>query len=201
MALGMFCLACCFSGCQSRKIAYGNSYYFKQNPKPVAKAQPQIETPAATPTEPDLRASLEKGTGEKEVVNRLAEARQQLATIVKESNNPELQASVERTKRLAGEMKSEQLTRKEVRAKRKELRQELRILAKEFRNAAPEQTQAIDRNLKLALILLGAALVLSIIAGATAGTGGGFGIIWLLATLSWIAGLVFFVLWLVEDVA
>ena len=30
--LGMLCLATCFSGCQSSKIAYGNSYYFKQTP-------------------------------------------------------------------------------------------------------------------------------------------------------------------------
>ena len=190
--LGMLCLATCFSGCQSSKIAYGNSYYFKQTPRPV--------TPPTATEKANLKASLEKqGLAEEAVATKMAEAREQLDEVVAKSENTALQASVDRTKQLAREMKGEQLTRKEVRSKRKELRQELRVLAKEFKNAAPEETQDIDRNLKLALILLGAALVLSIIAGAT--YTGGYGILWLLATLAWLAGVVFFVIWLVEEVS
>lgn len=191
--LGMLCLATCFSGCQSSKIAYGNSYYFKQAPQPVA--------PPTVQEQANLKASLEKqGITEEALTTKMAEAREQLDAVVAKSENSALQNSVDRTKQLAREMKGEQLTRKEVRGKRKELRQELRTLAKEFRNAAPEETQAIDRNLKLALIFLGIALVLSIIAGATVTSGGSFGILWLLATLSWIAGVVFFVIWLVNEV-
>jgi hypothetical protein len=191
--LGMLCLATCFSGCQSSKIAYGNSYYFKQTPRPVA--------PPTAQEKANLKASLEKqGLTEESLNTKMKEAREQLDEVIAKSENSALQASVARTKQLAREMKGEQLTRKEVRGKRKELRQELRVLAKEFRNAAPEETQDIDQNLKLALILLGAALVLSIIAGATANPGS-FGIIWLLATLAWIAGVVFFVIWLVEEVS
>ena len=190
--LGMLCLATCFSGCQSSKIAYGNSYYFKQTPRAV--------TPPTAAEQANLKASLEKqGLIEEAVATKMAEAREQLDEAVAKSENAALQASVDRTKQLAREMKSEQLTRKEVRGKRKELRQELRVLAKEFKNASPQETKDIDRNLKFALILLGAALVLSIIAGAT--YSGGYGILALLATLAWIAGVVFFILWLVEDVS
>jgi hypothetical protein len=188
----MICLATCFSGCQSSKIAYGNSYYFKQTPRPV--------TPPTATEQANLKASLEKrALTEEAAATKMKEAREQLDEVVAKSEGSALQTSVARTKQLAREMKGKQLTRQEKRAKRKELRQELRVLAKEFRNAAPEQTQDIDRNLKLALILLGAALVLSIIAGAT--YTGGYGILWLLATLAWLAGVVFFVIWLVEEVS
>ena len=189
----MLCLAAGFSGCQSSKIAYGNAYYFKQKPRTVA--------PPTAQEKANLKASLEKqGLTEQSLTTKMEEAREQLDEIAAKSENSALQASVDRTKQLAREMKGEQLTRKEVRGKRKELRQELRTLAKEFRNASPAETQDIDKNLRLALILLGAALVLSIIAGATVSSGGGFGILWLLATLAWIAGVVFFVIWLVNEV-
>ena len=104
-----------------------------------------------------------------------------------------------RTKQLAREVKGKQLTRQEKRAKRKELRQELRVLAKEFRNAAPEKTQDIDRYLKISLILVAAALLLSIIGAATVTTAGGLNIFWLLGSLAWIGAIVFFILWLVEE--
>ncbi len=186
--LGMLCLAGGFFGCQSSKIAYGNSYYFKQKPRAVK--------PPTAQEKDNLKASLEKqGLTEEALTSKMAEAREQLDAVVAENGNPAFQASVDRTKQLAREMKGEQLTRKEVRGKRKDLRQEMRTLAKEFRSASPEQTQAIDRYLKLSLILLAAALVLSILAGA----GGTFGILGLLASLALIAAVIFFILWLVEE--
>ena len=186
--LGMLCLATCFSGCQSSKIAYGNSYYFKQTPRAV--------TPPTAAEQANLRASLEKqGLTEEAVATKMAEAREQLDEVVAKSENTALQASVARTKQLAREMKGEQLTRKEVRGKRKELRQELRTLAKEFRNAAPEETQDIDRNLRLALILWGGGIVLSIISGIA-----GLSALWVVASLVFLAGTVFFVLWLIDEV-
>ncbi|MGB3778209.1 MAG: hypothetical protein WA960_07605 [Tunicatimonas sp.] len=187
MALSIFCLAVGFSGCQSSKIAYGNSYYFKQTPRPVAP-------PTAKETD-NLKASLEKqGLTEQSLTAKMEEAREQLDEAVTKSENSAFQASVARTKQLAREMKGEQLTRKEVRGKRKELRQELRTLAKEFKNASPEETKAIDRNLKLAIIFLGVALILSILAGSTPG----YGVLGLLATIAIIVSVVFFVLWLLE---
>ena len=198
-ALGMMFLACCFSGCQSSKIAYGNSYYFKQTPKPVA--EPRLSTPlaeqsAAPLAEGNLQASVEKdASSHNDAATRLQEARQQIATVVAESNNPALKASVARTQQLAGELKNDQLTRKETRATRKEIRKELRTLTREFRHAAPDATQELDQYLKYALILLGLALLLSIISGVA-----GLGVLWILASVAGIASAVFFILWLVEEV-
>ena len=195
MGLGMFCLASMFSGCQSSKIAYGNSYYFKQTPKPVAENEPAVEEVAPVPSEKELKASVDKlATTNQDATVRLTEARQQLATVVAESNNPALKEGVARTRQLASDMKSEQLTKREPRATRKELRKEIRTLAKEFRHAAPDATNEIDRYLKYALILLGVALVLSIVSGVA-----GLGVLWILASLAGIASTVFFVLWLIEE--
>jgi len=191
--VGTLLLAVCtlFSGCQSSKIAYGNSYYFKQTPKPVEK-------PSAEPVkESTLEASIEiEDISSEDIATKMEEASEQIATIVEKSNNPALKESVNRTQQLAQEMKSDQLTKKEVRAKRKELRKEIKTLTKEFKNAAPEEKNEIDRNLKLALIFFGVALILSIIGGvSTVGT-----IFWVLSSIAWIAGIVFFVIWLINEV-
>ena len=186
-----FGLVCLFSSCQSSKVAYGNSQYFKQTPRPVA--------PPTAQEKANLKASLEKMVADKPAVAaRMEEARQQLSEVIAKDENTALRASVDRTKQLAREMKSEQLTRKEVRGKRKELRQELRVLAKEFRSAAPEQTQDLDQNLKVSLILVAVALLLSIIAAATSATGIS-AIFAILGALAWVAALVFFIIWLVEE--
>jgi cation transport ATPase len=180
-----------FSSCQSSKIAYGNSYYFKQTTKPVEK-------PSAEPVkESTLEASIEiEEISSEDVATKMEEAQQQISTIVEQSNNPALKESVTRTQQLAKEMKNDQLTKKEVRAKRKELRKEIKTLTKEFKNAAPEEKNEIDRNLKLALIFFGVALILSIIGGvSTVGT-----IFWVLSSIAWIAGIVFFVIWLINEV-
>ena len=187
-----FGLVCLFSSCQSSKVAYGNSQYFKQTPRPVA--------PPTAQEKANLKASLEKMVADKPAVAaRMEEARQQLSEVIAKDENTALRASVDRTKQLAREMKSEQLTRKEVRGKRKELRQELRVLAKEFRTASPEQTQDLDQYLKTSLILVAAALLLSIIAAVTVNAGGISVIFGVLGALAWVAALVFFIIWLVEE--
>ncbi|MEM6843659.1 MAG: hypothetical protein AAF632_15635 [Bacteroidota bacterium] len=191
--VGLFLVSAAFifSGCQSSKIAYGNSYYFKQTPKPTVKS------PAASIEEGTLEASIAADkVSEEDISTKIEEARQQIATVVEESSSPALKESINRTQQLAKEMHSDQLTKKEVREKRKELRKEIRTLTKEFKNAAPEETKEIDRKLKLALILFGVAIILSILAGVTAT---GFGILWALSSIAWVAGVVFFVLWLLEE--
>ncbi len=183
-----------FSGCQSSKVAYGNSYYFKQTPKTVAKPAPKVEaTDEAT-----LEASVAEETAVEETVEtRMQEAKEKIAAALADENNAELQASFERTKQLVSDMDDEQLTKKEVRVKRKELKKEIRTLTKEFKNAAPEATQEIHRYLKYSLILFGVAVLLSIIAAVT--VTGGFGVLWALSSIAWLAGAVFFVLWLLEE--
>lgn len=192
--VGILCLACAFSGCQSSKIAYGNSYYFKQTPKPQKETPPVHTTAPEKKYEVTATASREETSKNSEAI-RVEEARQELATTLKENKSPALKASVERTRQLARDMKSETLTKQEKRATRKELRKEMRTLVKEFRHAAPEATQEIDRYLKLAIILWGVAIILSILSGVS----GSLGILWVLATIAGIAGTVFFILWLVDE--
>ena len=191
--VGVFLLTVCtfFSSCQSSKIAFGNSYYFKQTPKPVTK------TPATPVKESALEASITiEDVSNEDVKVKMEEAQQQIATLVEKSNNPALKKSVNRTQELAKEIKSDQLTKKEVRAKRKELRKEIKTLTKEFKNASPEEKNEIDRNLKLAIIFFGVALILSIIGGvSTVGA-----LFWVLSSIAWIVGIVFFVIWLINEV-
>lgn len=192
--IGIVCLAYGFSGCQSSKIAFGNSYYFKQTPRPekVAEPSPSAEPTASVP-EQTATASREK-TNENSAAVRLQEARQELATALKENRNPALNASVERTRQLGREIKSQTLTKPEKRAKRRELRKEMRTLTKELRHTAPKAVQEIDRQLRLAIILWGVAIILSILSGVA-----GLGVLWILASIAGIAGTVFFILWLVEE--
>jgi len=185
---------CIFTSCQSSKVAYGNKYYFKQAPKTVAESAPKAEVIPET----TLEASVAEETAVKETAEvRMQQAREKIAEVLADESNTELQASFQRTKQLASDVNNEQLTRKEVRTKRKELKKEMRTLKKEFKNAAPEATKEIDRYLRLSLIFFGIAVLLSIIAAVTVTAG--FGVLWALSSIAWLAGAVFFILWLLEE--
>lgn len=182
-------LAGLFSGCQSSKIAYGNSYYFKQTPKPVA------EKPKATgevvPLSDELQVSREQLALAQRNPNALIEqAQRQLLAAVEETDNEKLKESASRMNRTANEMKGQELTKKEIRAKRKELRKEMQTLAKEYRNMAPNKTNDLDQNLRISLILLVAGLVLLIIPTA---------LTIIVGSLAFIAGLIFLIVWLVTE--
>ena len=79
-----------------------------------------------------------------------------------------------------------------------------RINKKMQKRQAKASTKTNAEPGKLALLSVGLALVLSILAGVVAvgsGTAGGLGIaglLWLLASLAWIAAIVFFVMWLIN---
>lgn len=180
-----------FSGCQSSKVAYGNKHYFKQTAKPVAKAEPKVEAADKA----TLEASVAEETAVEETPEtRMQQAKDKITAALADDNNTELQASYQRTKQLASDIKNEQLTKKEVRTKHKEIKKEIRTLRNELKSAAPEATNEIDRYLKFALIFAGAALILSILATASGG------VLWVLSSVAWVAAVVFFVLWLIEEV-
>ena len=184
-------LAGLFSGCQSSKIAYGNSYYFKQTPKPVAEKSAAAE--AVAPLSRELQVSNEQlALIQRDPSALIEQAQRQLLAAVEKTDNEQLKEQASSMNRIADEMKGQTLTKKEARAKRKELRKELRGLAKEYRNMAPSETNDLDQNLKIALILLGVSLLFFIL-GAFVGV---LGIIGLLALL---ASLVFFIIWLVNE--
>ncbi len=168
------------SGCQSSKIAYGNSYYFKQTPRPVAAATDKVET--QTPAYASTQA---------EAPTRGAE---ELLTQAEQHVSGQVQVHVQRMKELAKERKNPSLTRAEKRANRRELKQEIRSLAKEYRNMSPEAKQEIDKNLRLALIFFGVAVILSIISTVAATSA-----LWILSSIAWVVGVVFLILWLVDE--
>ncbi|WKN32471.1 hypothetical protein PZB74_03805 [Porifericola rhodea] len=189
------------TSCQSSKIAYGNSYYFKQTPKvaeaPATQKAEIVEKLERQPiAEQELQASIsKKEVASVEVEEMMQSAQEHLDQTVAKSENQALKKQAEHISALAKEAKSAQLTKKEQRAKRKELRKELKEMVKEYKATAPQAKNGLsdlDKNLRLAIIFWGAGLILSIL-GYTVP------FIWVLASLAWLAGTVFFIIWLVEE--
>ena len=156
IAVCVLALAGIFSGCQSSKIAYGNSYYFKQNPKPEAAAPVNEQAPGSD----KLYASAERQQlTQRDAGVLLKQAQAQLLEVADRSNSEALKESAQRFNRTVNSMKGQEMTNKETRAKRKELRKELRTLAKEYKAAAPDETQDMDKRLLLSIIFGGAGLI------------------------------------------
>ena len=178
-------LAGMFSGCQSSKIAYGNSYYLKQNPKPVTPVDKVM------PNSAELLASTQPEVATpKDASTMLEQAQAKLLAATEKSGNAQLKESAQRISKIADEVKGTEMTKRETRAKRKELRQELQSMAKEYRSMAPDQTNALDQNLKVSLILLVAGLILALIPTA---------VTQVIGLLAFAAGLVFLIIWLVTE--
>ena len=187
-----FGLVCLFSSCQSSKVAYGNSQYFKQTPRPVAPSIPS--EPEVAPVEKQkLYASVLKAVVTQDADILIERAQKNLSAAVEKSDNAELKQKAQRMNELATSMKEGQLTKKEVRAKRKDLKQEVRSLAKEYKAMEPNATKDIDQGLKLSLILAGAGLLFLIIGGAVGGSAGG--IVALLGLLALVGGIVALIIW------
>lgn len=199
LLLCILCATSLLTGCQSSKIAYGNSYYFKQTPKPVQKAQVSAAT-EATPIKEDtpkstelLVANEEVLTSTKNVETLVEQAQQQMVELAEKTNNEALKEKAHEVNSISTAIKEGNLSKKEVRAKKKELRQEMRSLVKEYKALAPEDQKQMDSALRLSIILAGAGLLLLIIGGAVAGTGGG--LLALLGLLALIGGLVALIIW------
>lgn len=199
--LCILCTASLLTGCQSSKIAYGNSYYFKQTPKPVHQAQVGAATEATPKTEDTpkstelLVANEEVHTSPKDVETLVEHAQQQMVEMAEKSNSEALKEKAYKVNNINTSIKEGNLSKKDMRAKRKELRQEMRSLIKEYK-AAPESVNQMDQTLRLSIILGVAGLLLLIIGGAVAGSAGG--IIALLGFLALIGGLVALIIWIAK---
>lgn len=180
-------IATLFSGCQSSKVAYGNRYYFKQTPRPVAveKSDPVSEVQSSVPEE--LQVSLQPELLAEE--SKVTQAQAQLEKAIAKSNNEDLKKQATRVNRLAEAMKVENSSERDKKEQRRELRKELKQLKKELR-AAPNETNDMDRNLRIALILLVAGLVLGLIP---------LGPLNIVGWIAFVAGLVFLIIWLVNE--
>lgn len=189
-------LAGVFSGCQSSKIAYGNSYYFKQTPKPVDKAIPFTEKTevAKVPEQNELYVSTREKLGT--VMNAdamMKQVRQQLQEVAAKSDNEFLKEKAHRVDKITSSIQEGNLSKKETRTKRRELRKELRELAKEYRHASPNEMNDIEGGLLVSILLLGGGLLFIIIGAVLGGSGGG--ILVLLGALALIGGLVALIIW------
>ena len=192
-----FATAFLFTGCQSSKIAYGNSYYFKQQPRstPVDKVKAPEKVASLGVKDEVLLASIQHQVRQhQDPESLMKKARQKLDEQLAQTDRTHLQERVRRVSALATSANT--LNRQEKRARRKEIRQELKALAKEFKRSPQSSSDLddLDPNLRKAIIFWGVGLILSIIGAVTITS-----FIWILASIAWLVGSVFFILWLVEE--
>ena len=180
-----------FSGCQSSKIAYGNSYYFKQTPKPVSKATTPIEKVeiAKLPDQSELYVSTQEKAGTQSMMEKV---RRQMLETAEKSDNYYLKEKAQKVDEITSSIQEGNLSKKETRAKRKELRKELRQLVREY-HAAPNEMNDMDNGLLLSIILLAGGFLFLIIGAVLGGSGGG--ILVLLGLLALVGGLVALIIW------
>ncbi|MEM8964899.1 MAG: hypothetical protein AAGE93_00665 [Bacteroidota bacterium] len=179
-----------FSSCQSSKVAFGNSYYFKQTPKSVDQASVAStleEIEKVAPQGAQLYTSLDQEmVSERDAAALIEQAQQQLLAAVEKTDNAELKEKALRMSQLAGEMNGQELTKKEQRTKRKEIRKEVRSLVKEYKSMSPNETNDMDKSLLLSIIFLGAGLIFLFL-------------FWPLGILMFLAGLVLLIIWAVNS--
>lgn len=194
---GALLIGSVFTGCQSSKIAYGNSYYFKQSPREVAPESSTEPEKVLTdvPEEPLLVSAEPKSQPHQTTEARITEAEQK---IVNQSAPREtgVQNRIEKITEMAASARSSSLDRREKREKRQEIRREIKALSRELKASpqASSELSDLDPNLRKAIIFGGIGLVLSIIGSVTLTPA-----IWVLASIAWLAGSVFFIIWLVEE--
>lgn len=165
------------SSCESSKIAYGNSYYFKQTPKKIADRETK---------EQDLVASIEKESADVlSVDEKVKESLGHVITLARE--NEELKSTL-RTEKLELSRPEKKLIKQERRENKREMRKELKTLIKEYR-AAPKEvkesfsSEEVTGYLRTGIILGVVGLLLMIL-----GSGSVLGVIGVIAL---VAGLVF----------
>nr|WKN36944.1 hypothetical protein K4G66_31755 [Tunicatimonas sp. TK19036] len=181
------CASAMLSGCQTSKTAYGNSHYFKQTPRASAQtAEPASEKlPSEAPKTLEVSLNTEVQSPE----SMIQHAQAQLEKAIAKSENETLKAQAKRVNALAESMQQENTTAREQKAQRRALRKEIKELKKEIK-AAPNETNDLDKNLKIALILLIAGIILGVIPVLP---------IQIIGWLAFLAGLVFLLIWLVNE--
>lgn len=205
LVISLLAVSILFSQCQSSKIAYGNKYYFKQTPRTAESVQavdPRTEAPTQVASqgfaeEPVITASVQKQIVKQESAQEMmVEAKEQLAANLNAGEKARLKQRAEKIQNLAQSAQDEKIDRKERRAFRKEMKKEMKALAKDF-NSITESKDSnafddLDDNLRKAIIFWAIGLGISIV-------GVFVPFIWIFASISYLVGTVFFILWLVEE--
>lgn len=149
------------SSCETSKIAYGNSYYFKATPKSTTK-----DEIAPAPRTEKLEANLKT----KEEV--LPDFEERIVRV--EEKITKLQATqdkLEEAKAASAELSRSEMRKmvKEEKAQRKALKKEVKSLVKDYKRA-PEKMEKEDKvtgNLRTGIILGAIGLILVLIGGPT----------------------------------
>jgi phage-related tail protein len=187
----LFSGALLFSSCESSKIAYGNSYYFKQTPKKMSKKQLTSEESMTSNHQENSEAqktgskeayvSTEVMDAEKSIQEKIEKVEQKIEKmkVLEEQKQERQNHSISLSK---AEKKA---FKKEKKAVQKALKKEVKALAKEYKKA-PEEVKKqndVSGNLRTGIILGAAGLVLLII-------GSGNPILYALGTVLVVVGVV-----------
>lgn len=205
LLISLIAVSLLFSQCQSNKIAFGNKYYFKQQPRTAPAtatiaAKPEALEPVVSQglaEEPMLTASIKREVVQQPTVtNLIEEAKADLAENIEAGEMLILKQRAEKIKALAQSSKDQRLDRKERKASRKEMKKEVKALVKEY-NAIKSTQESnflddLDDNLRKAIIFWGIGVIFSIISSFVP-------FMWILASISYLVGTIFFILWLVEE--
>lgn len=191
--LGMFGLAVAgmLSGCQPSKIAYGNSYYFRQSPRPKVPPSPsEKNVMIAERPDPSVLYVSTQGRAKEGFTpaSAVGKSRQQTRQSVDAGKNEYLKQPARRGDALATAVQEGSLSKRKKRTQRRALRKELRHLVKEY-HAVPNATHDMDKGLLLSIILMAGGLLFLII-GATVYASGIGGVIALLGILALVGGLI-----------
>ena len=147
------------SACETSKIAYGNSYYFKATPKPDVKAE-TVSVPQAD----KLEVNLKKDAGSlPDFENRVLEVEQKIEKL--KSTQQKLEEAKEASSELSRSEKRKLV--KEEKDQRKAIKKEVKSLAKEYKQS-PERLEELEKvsgNLRTGIILGAVGAVLVIIGG------------------------------------
>lgn len=165
--LGLFfmvSLLIVFSSCETSKVAYGNSYYFKATPKtnPVSEAAAVATAPEADRLEVSISTGSEVPGDLGQRIKRLEEK-----TVKMEAARQKPEDARASTAELS---RSEQKAlAKEEKAQRKALKKEVRSLVKEYKHAPEklEEQARVSGNTRTGIILGAVGLVLVLVGGPT----------------------------------
>ncbi|MDF9797547.1 septum formation inhibitor MinC [Catalinimonas alkaloidigena] len=167
-----------FSSCESSKVAFGNSYYFKQTPKKVNQTNEALTSQEITSTNDDKPIEIENPLEKEAKVYASAEAivaKQSIKEKIESVENRiekvkalnELETKIEESQSALSKEEKREL-RKEQRQEKRELKKEIKALAKEYKKAPEEvkQQMAVSGNTRTGIIIGAVGLILLIIGGA-----------------------------------
>ncbi len=174
------------SSCQSSKIAYGNSYYFKQTPKAVDAPAPKEKAMVAS-VQPQSVAPVSAEDKITQSAQRVAAMGETQATL-KTSMKDEAMSRAEKRS-----------IKQEARVNKRQMRREMKTLVREYK-AAPKAVQekmaeqAISGNTRTGLIVGIIGIVLLIVSGAT----GAGAVLYTIGSILVLAGLILILLDLLD---